>query len=89
MYLHIADKINDNNTTLMFIGLHKTTQVSNIKATTKIQNLTIARIINIYYTLQKTWMPQEENSVGKDKELCSQTNVLYCERQKCNSNEIF
>jgi hypothetical protein len=41
---------NDNNTTPMFIGLHKTTQ--------------------------RTQTPAEENSAGKDKELCSQTNVF-------------
>jgi hypothetical protein len=40
LYLHIADKNNYNTTTLMFMGLNKTTQVSNIKATTSIQNLT-------------------------------------------------
>jgi hypothetical protein len=36
--LHIADKNNDT-TTPMFIGLNKTIKVSDIKATTKIQNL--------------------------------------------------
>jgi hypothetical protein len=34
-FLHTADKNNNNNnTTPIFIGLHKTTQVGNIKATT-------------------------------------------------------
>jgi hypothetical protein len=36
--LHIADKNknnNDKNTTPIFIGLHKTTQINNIKSTTK------------------------------------------------------
>jgi hypothetical protein len=37
--LHIADKNNNNNNTLIFIGLNETTEVSNIKATTRIQNL--------------------------------------------------
>jgi hypothetical protein len=63
----------------MFIGVNKTTQVSNIKATTKIQNLynlTITRIINIYYMLQKTHMLQEENCIRMDNDLCSQTNVF-------------
>jgi hypothetical protein len=32
----------------MFIGLNKTIQVNNIKATSNIQNLTITRTINIY-----------------------------------------
>jgi uncharacterized protein YccT (UPF0319 family) len=28
---------------------------------------------------QKTQTPQEEKSTGKDKELCSQTDVFECE----------
>jgi hypothetical protein len=36
--LHIVDK-NDSNTTPIFIGLNKTTQVSNIKTASKIKNL--------------------------------------------------
>jgi hypothetical protein len=37
--LHIADKNNDNKIMLILIGLNRTTQVSNIKATTKIKNV--------------------------------------------------
>jgi hypothetical protein len=40
--LHIADKNknnNDNNTTPIFLGLHKTTKISNIKSATKIHIL--------------------------------------------------
>jgi hypothetical protein len=65
-------KNNNDNTTPIFIGLNKTTRVSNIKTTTKMQNLTITRLINIYDTLQKTRTPQQENIAGKDIELCSQ-----------------
>jgi hypothetical protein len=32
--------------------------------------------IGLNKTTQKTWAPQEENSMGKDNELCSQTNVF-------------
>jgi hypothetical protein len=52
-FLHTTDKNNsDNNMTPIFIGLHKTTQVSNIKATTKIQtlwDLTITKFMNVLY----------------------------------------
>jgi hypothetical protein len=70
--LHIADK--NNNTTPIFIGLNKTTQVNNIKTTTKIKNLSnlsnlaISKIINIYYTSQKTRTPHEEGSAREDKQ---------------------
>jgi hypothetical protein len=30
----------------------------------------------MYYTVEKTRTPQEENSARKDKELCSQANVF-------------
>jgi hypothetical protein len=33
-------------------------------------------LIGLNKTTQKTWTLQEENSMGKDKELCSQTNVF-------------
>jgi hypothetical protein len=33
--MHITDQNSDNNTTPIFTGLNKTTQVSNIKATAK------------------------------------------------------
>jgi hypothetical protein len=60
----------------MFIELNKTTQVSNIKPITKIQNLTITKIINIYYTLQKTRIPQEETVQERIKELFSNKCIL-------------
>jgi hypothetical protein len=33
--------------------------------------------MNVYYTLQKTWMLQEEGSASKGKEWCSEANVQY------------
>jgi hypothetical protein len=43
---------------------------SNIKTTTKIKNLsnlTITKIINIYYTIHKTWTPQKEGSEREER----------------------
>jgi hypothetical protein len=37
-------------------------------------NITTPMFIGLNKRTQKTWTPQEENSAGKDKELCSQTN---------------
>jgi hypothetical protein len=66
-FLHIADK-NNTTTTLIFIGLNKAVQVSNIKTSTKIRNssnLEITKIINIYYTLQRKWTPQKDSARKK------------------------
>jgi hypothetical protein len=52
-------------------------------------NRTTQTHIGLNKTTQKTRKPQEENSEGKDKELCSQRNLFYCERRKCNNIKIY
>jgi hypothetical protein len=52
-------------------------------------NNTTPMLMGLNKTTQNSGPLKRKINAGKDKEICSQRNVFYCERRNCNSIEIF